>query len=242
MVFLNLPLDQTGISRRFSSAFFISVNQGVYAAYAALTSFPLERVVVLRERQAGMYQTLPYYLAKFLVELPIQLFFPLLFTNIIYWMIDYEITAKKYFHFLILIELCSQCAISLGLFCAAISPKLSVATIITPLAMEIFRLFGAFFNSPVPLPNWLIWIQGFSFVTFTFTGIARNELTGREFYCLPTQLVGGVCPTTTGEVAMEKFHLWDLDPYQCELILLGMIIIYRVLAYFCVRYNKVAGV
>ena len=238
LVFLQLPLDQTGIPRRFSSLFFISVNQGVYAAYAVLTSFPMERSIVLRERRSGTFQTLPYYLAKCTAELPLQILYPLIFANIVYWLIGYQTTFYKYAHFVLICELGSLTAISVGFFLSAASPTISLAMVCTPLIMEVFRLFGAFFSTPVKLPGWLIWIQALSFITYMYTGMSRNELFGLKFYCKPEQLIGGVCPITTGKLAVEKRNLWELDPYQCELILIAMIIVYRIMAYIAVRKNK----
>ena len=112
--------------------------------------------------------------------------------------------------------------------------------VLCPLILEIFRIFGSYFNTPVPLPNWLIWIQALSFYTYCFQGLAHNEFGGLKFYCLPEQLVGPekICPTTTGAVAIEKFNMWDLDAWQCELILIGWLLFYRVLAYLFLLKNK----
>ena len=38
---------------------------------------PVERVIYWKEHSAGLYQTLPYYVAKCLVELPLTMAFPL---------------------------------------------------------------------------------------------------------------------------------------------------------------------
>ena len=241
LVFLDLPFDQTGIGRRFASCFFITINQGVFAVYAVISSFPMERDIILRDRASGTYSTLPYFLSKSLAEIPLQVMFPSVFAVIVYFMIDYRQDFYAYANFWILIELANLCAISLGLATSAFSPTVAFATVLTPLVMEMWRLFSSFFSQPVPLPDWLIWIQYLGFITYTFTGLARNEIEPLEFFCLPTQLVNGVCPTTSGKIAIEKFHLMEVDVYQCQLILIGMILFYRVFAYFFVLKNKKPG-
>jgi ATP-binding cassette subfamily G (WHITE) protein 2 len=238
LVFLDLPLDQTGISRRFSSAFFVSINQGVFAVYAVITAFPAERDIILRERASGTYKTLPYFLAKSLAEIPMQILFPTLFTAIVYPMMGYRDSFYSFAHFWILVELGNMCAISLGFAISAASPTVGLATVITPLIMELGRLFGGFFSQPVKLPGGLIWIQYLSFITYVFTGVAKNEIEPLRFFCTEAQLVGGNCPTTTGEAAITKFNLMDIDIYQCELVLLGMILAFRIVAYVFVLRNK----
>lgn len=238
LVFLDLPLDQSGITRRFSACFFIAINQGVFAVYAVITSFPLERSIILRERASGTYTTLPYFIAKSFAELPIQILFPSIFTLICYFMIGFQRDFYAYAHFWILVELGNMCAISLGFAISAASPTVGFATVFTPLLLEIWRLFGGFFSQPTALPGYLFWIQCLSFITYVFTGIARNEIYDLDFHCTKEQYIGRICPVTTGEEAVERFNLIDIEVYQCELVLIGMIIFYRTIAYFCVLKNK----
>jgi ABC-type multidrug transport system permease subunit len=238
LVFLDLPYDQTGISRRFSSAFFVSINQGVFAVYAVITAFPAERDIILRERASGTYSTLPYFLAKSVAEVPMQILFPTIFTIIVYFMMGYRNDFYAFAHFWILVELGNMCAISLGFAISAASPTVGLATVLTPLIMEMARLFGGFFSQPVALPGGLIWIQYLSFLTYVFTGVAKNEIKPLRFFCTSTQLVNGICPITSGEQALEQFNLMDIEIYQCELVLLSMIIAYRLVAYVFVLRNK----
>ncbi len=44
-----------------------------------------------------MYGVLPYYLTKTFVELPFQLFMPVIFTLIVFWAIHFRNTAESFF-------------------------------------------------------------------------------------------------------------------------------------------------
>ena len=238
LVFLNLPLDQYGIDRRFSVSYFIAINQGAFAVYAVLTSFPTERDIILRERAAGSYGVLPYFLGKSLAEIPLQILYPTIFTAIVYPMIGFRSDFYAFANFWIILELSNMCAISLGLAASAFSPTVAFATIITPLVIEMCRLYSGYYNHPVALPGGLIWIQYLSFLNYSFAGLAINEIKPLEFFCTDEQLIGGVCEIETGKEALDHFQMIDLDVYQCQLVLIGMILFFRCLAYFFVLKNK----
>ena len=158
-VFWHLPLTTQFTSRRFASLFFVVINQGVIGLFTVVNVFPEERVIVLRERAAGMYNTSAYFLSKSLAELPIQLLFPFLFSLIVYWMIGYQNDGSKWAHFTFILELSSLCAISIGLTVSAIAKTPLLACIIAPFLMEIFRLFGGFFNIGASINQSINWIN-----------------------------------------------------------------------------------
>lgn len=117
-VFLQIGTDQAGQRKRLPVLFFVCINQGVFNALILinsctrspfslpslrwLTSFvhhsffrsdavPSERLIVLREREAGTYYVSAYYVAKMLAEMLIQSFFPLIFSCIVYFLIGLQV-------------------------------------------------------------------------------------------------------------------------------------------------------
>lgn len=54
-------------------------------AQPAILTFPLERVVFLRERGTDTYGTIPYFASKLLVEMPVVLFMSFVSMLIAYW-------------------------------------------------------------------------------------------------------------------------------------------------------------
>lgn len=63
-VFFKIGNHQTSTTRRQPVLFFCVINQGVFGALTVINSFPSERVLILRERAAGMYYSSAYYMAK----------------------------------------------------------------------------------------------------------------------------------------------------------------------------------
>ena len=100
------------------------------------------------------------------------------------------------------------------------------------------RLFTGYYNNPVRLSGGLIWIQYLSFLNYSFAAIARNEIEPLKFFCKPEQLIGGVCPITSGTQALEHFGLIEMEIWQCELVLIGFIFFFRIVGYLFVLKNK----
>jgi len=139
--------------------FFVIINQGVIACFTVINVFPVERIIVLRERAAGTYRTLPYFFAKSVAELPQQIAFPLLFSLIVYWMMGLQNNGVKWVHFTLIVELSSISAVSLGLAISAWSKQSLFACIMAPFLLEIFRLFGGFYAIGASINGSIDWIN-----------------------------------------------------------------------------------
>ncbi len=85
-----------------TSQFMLSIQSVLLTCITLFVCYPvvpLERGLFLREQSNRMYGVLPYYLTKTFVELPFQLFMPLLFSLIIYWAIHFRNSGECYFLF-----------------------------------------------------------------------------------------------------------------------------------------------
>lgn len=65
--------SQQGIQNMKGILFFLLINQTFNSVLAVLNSFPREKLIVNRERDGRAYSTLSYCLAKFFVEMPLNL-------------------------------------------------------------------------------------------------------------------------------------------------------------------------
>ena len=57
--------------------------------------FPLERRIFEREHAAGFYKVWPYFLSRVLFETPLNCFFPLLYSAIIYFLAGLQVTGSR---------------------------------------------------------------------------------------------------------------------------------------------------
>jgi ABC-type multidrug transport system ATPase subunit/ABC-type multidrug transport system permease subunit len=229
--FWKMPLETQYIQRRFMALFFIIINQGVVACFTVINVFPEERVIMLRERASGTYSTLPYFLAKSLSELPLQTIFPLLYGMIVYWMIGLQNDFVKWVHFMLITELSSASATSLGFAVSAWSKTSLAACIITPFILEVWRLFGGFYSIGNRMNGSIDWINYISYIRWGFDGLADNEFHGIDFVAPDGSIV-------TGQQALDNALLDDARYWISEIVLIGMIVAYRIIAYAGARFNK----
>merc|ERR1740129_1589331 len=111
LIWAPLDNDQNGVQDRVGIIFFLSVNSVMQNVMCVLTTFANERGAVLREQENGMYRTLPYFISRILVDVPLKVLQPILQGIIVYWAVGFQADAMKYLVFqliLILLALASN--------------------------------------------------------------------------------------------------------------------------------------
>ena len=92
-----------------------------------------------------MYGTVPFYLSKVFSDLPWQIFFPVVYGTITYWMIGFQAQADKFFIFLTCITLCANVGSAIGLLLGTVAKTVSVAISLIPVSLIPFMIFSGFF-------------------------------------------------------------------------------------------------
>lgn len=142
-------------------------------------------------------------------------------------------TAVAFFTFEAIVICNVLVAGSLYSLIGALAPNEMVGNIFVPLVTVLFFLFAGFFT-PV-IPDWWIWLYWWSFFHYTFQALMVNEFYGATFVCgdVPVQ----VCITTGEQVLASRGIYYDPSIiWQWCLVLLGMMLGYRILAYCVVRF------
>lgn len=196
-----------------------------------------ERDLFQRERAARNYTVLPYFLAKAVTELPGFIFFPSLLCTIVYWMTNLNPNAAQYFTFVSAVVVHTLCALSLFVTVGAVSPNPAIALILAPIFIVLFFLFGGFFIVSENIPVYYQWFGYLSFFRYTTRILLENEFSGATFACdTNSTACGGVNGTYYGEQELQALGVETGDMWQNYLILLGMILGYRTLAFTAVYF------
>jgi ATP-binding cassette subfamily G (WHITE) protein 2 len=232
--FYQIGLSQSSQIRRQPVLFFIVINQGVFAALSVINSFPSERLLILRERAAGTYQVSAYFCAKNIADTILQLPGPIVFSSIVYFMVGFQPVASKFFIFVAFMILDSLAAISMALMVSALARTTTLSVTVLPMLLEVTRLFGGFFLSPANLPRYFVWLDALSYVKYAYVGTALNELSGLKLECPAS----GPCPIPDGETVINQLGLDQLTIGTCVGALVAMIVGFRIIAYFGIRYIK----
>ena len=123
-IWRDIGTDANSIPLRVPSLFFICVTQGIIGSLQSVNSFPSERAIMLRERQAGAYQTSAYFAAKSAVDLIAQIWPTFVFCAIVYPMIGYRPGGKHFFLFSYFVIMNALAAVSLASAGTSLSSRL----------------------------------------------------------------------------------------------------------------------
>ncbi|KAJ3103624.1 ATP-binding cassette sub- G member 2 [Phlyctochytrium planicorne] len=182
-IFYRMGLDQAGVQNRLGGLFFIAVNQTFGVVMPTLATFPLERLIIKRERASGTYSASAAFVAKWASSIPLTIVGSIILAAPIYWMFGLQAVATKYLLFIAIICIHSYTAMSLGLMIGSGVKNVQVGQIIGPLVIVLFLVFGGNFLNLDSVPVVFKWIQWISPITYTNKALAQNEFRGLNFTC-----------------------------------------------------------
>nr|GMD46322.1 ABC transporter G family member 22 [Ipomoea batatas] len=201
--------DQAGL------LFFIAVFWGFFPVFTAIFTFPQERAMLSKERAADMYQLSAYFVARTTSDLPLDLFLPVLFILVVYFMAGLKHDAASFFLTMLTVFLCIVAAQGLGLAIGATLMDLKRATTLASVTVMTFMLAGGYFIQTVPA--FIAWLRYLSFNYHTFKLLLKVQ------YEQITNSVNGV----------------KIDSGVKEVsALAAMVVGYRLLAYISLRRMK----
>jgi ABC-type multidrug transport system ATPase subunit len=221
------PRTETSV-RDISGLLFLSC---VYWAFQlmilALYTFPADRVVVTKERAAGLYSISAYFLARTSVDtLTTVLMSPLL--SLIYYFAAGLRPSEVGWHLLTLF-LNSLCAHSAGLCIGAWIMNLKRATTLQTVFMLATMMCGGFYVRGVP--TWLKWFGDLSFTRYAYGALLKIEYKGAHYDC-----ASGRC-TVLRESALVDARIRRSSVGADLAVLAGFAVAFRLLAFFGLKRN-----
>ncbi|XP_042496438.1 ABC transporter G family member 22-like [Macadamia integrifolia] len=201
--------DQAGL------LFYISVFWGFFPVFTAIFTFPQERAMINKERAVDMYKLSAYFLARTTSDLPLDLFLPILFLLVVYFMAGLTLSVGSFFLSMLTVFLCIIAAQGLGLAIGAMLMDVKKATTLASVTVMTFMLAGGFFVKRVPV--FISWIRYISFNYHTYRLLLKVQ------YDHKTPAIYGM----------------KLDSGISEVVaLVTMVFGYRILAYLSLRRMK----
>ncbi|PKA52291.1 ABC transporter G family member 22 [Apostasia shenzhenica] len=152
--------DQAGL------LFFIAVFWGFFPVFTAIFTFPQERAMLNKERDVDMYRLSAYFMAKTTSDLPLDLFLPIIFLLIVYFMAGLKQGPAPFFLSMFTVFLSIVAAQGLGLAIGATLMDIKKATTLASVTVMTFMLAGGFFVKRVPV--FISWIHYISFNYHTY--------------------------------------------------------------------------
>jgi len=186
------------------------------SAQPLLLTFAFERPIFLREYSSNMYGSIPYFLSKMLVEIPLTLLTSLETWLIAYWIMDFQ----GEFFLLVLVST----GLAMGASSLALALGCSVATAksaqeLAPLMFVPQILFTGIFVSINIIPPSLRWIQYLCALKY-----AINLGCIIEFH-----------DSVFKDIILDQFEIHDDLWWFYLLVLFGIIVGFRTIAVFQLR-------
>jgi hypothetical protein len=156
--------------------FFITINGLFGPLFGTINAFAPEVQIVLRERMNNLYAMAPYYVAKVLVAVPLEIL-PLVVGNTVaFWWLKLDHQFDKYCIFLLFTCTCTLSSVGIGfLLASATGGNVQAASAaVGPIAL-IFLLLGGFFINKSTIPVWISWLANINYVSWAYEGQAINQ-------------------------------------------------------------------
>ncbi|CAM0879784.1 unnamed protein product [Alopecurus aequalis] len=148
----------------------------------------MERVVLYREKAAGMYPTLPYVIAQVAIELPYMLVQVFIFAPIVYSMIGFQMSVGKFFWFVLYMVLSFMYYTLYGMMTVALTPNIEIAAGLSFIIFIFWNLFSGFIIGRQLIPVWWRWAYWANPAAWTVYGLMFSQLGDRtEIIRVPGQ-------------------------------------------------------
>ncbi|KAI3909264.1 hypothetical protein MKW92_027425 [Papaver armeniacum] len=203
--------DQAGL------LFFIAVFWGYFPVFTAIFTFPQERAMLNKERAVDMYRLSAYFAARTTSDLPLDLFLPVLFLLIVYFMAGLRLSVAPFVLSMLIVFLSIIAAQGLGLAIGAMLMDVKKATTLASITAMTFMLAGGFFVKRVPV--FISWIRYISFNYHTYRLLLKVQ-----YDHIPPALTG----------IQQDRGFMEITA------MLAMVVGYRLLAYISLRNMKLA--
>merc|ERR1719331_2622492 len=161
--------------------FFLVTFQSFNILFSSIFTFPNEKTMLLKEREAGMYPISAFFFGRTVADIPLDTLIPVTVTTIIYVMSGLKPTVGAYLLTMMVVLLTCFTAGSLGLLIGAAFLNLKRAQSVATVMMLTIMLTGGFFVREIPI--WLSWISYLSYINYAWDALINIHLRGRVPEC-----------------------------------------------------------
>ncbi|KAG2394797.1 hypothetical protein LR48_Vigan09g093300 [Vigna angularis] len=223
---------EAGLRDQVGLAFYICIFWTSSCIFAAVYVFPFEEYYLVKENKADMYRLSVYYACSTLCDMVATVFYPTFFMLILYFMAGFNRAVASFLLTLLTILLIAITSQGAGeMFGAAIMSVKRAGTAATLLLM-LFLLTGGYYVQHIP--KFMRWLKYLSFMYYGFRLLLKVQYSGDQLYDCGSM---GGCRTLQSSPTFDSVNL--KGGLKEVWILLAMALIFRLLAYLCLRVRIV---
>ena len=165
---------------RSGALYFLIINQFMGSSMGILSIFSKEKIVFLREHKLGYYKLAAYFLSKVLVELPYQIFFPMLLVTISYYMVGFRPELQYFFTLMLISVLTALNGMAMGTLAASAFKTVEIALVILPLLLIPMMIFSGLMVNNDTVPVYFAWIKHIAPTKYAYAAAMLNEFSGLD--------------------------------------------------------------
>ena len=170
-----------------------------------------------------------YYIARTVVDFPIGIIIPIIFSSCVYFMLGLTVTASQFFLFTLTIVLMGICGRGLGIFMGSIFKDMATATENGNFLMLPLLMFSGILSPLDSLSPYINWMQYVSPFKYGLEAVVTNQFSGIVFQAISME------EKVTIVDPLQQLSITN-TVWQSIGCLVGVTAGFYILGYLCLRY------
>ncbi|KAK5115244.1 hypothetical protein LTR62_001444 [Meristemomyces frigidus] len=202
-LFYGESLDTEGAFTRGGALFFSILFLG-WLQLTELMKAVSGRAVAARHKDYAFYRPSAVTIARVITDLPVIAIQSVLFGIIMYFMCSLDVTAGKFWIYMLFVYVTTILLTALYRMFASLSPEIDTAVRFSGIALNLLVIYTGYVIPKTQLLQkyiWFGWIYWINPLGYSFEAVLTNEFSGRTMQCAAAQLVpqgAGVDPAYQG--------------------------------------------
>ena len=190
-LFYGQSLNTSGAFSRGSSLIFSSLFLG-WLQLSELMKAVSGRTIIERHRSYAFYRPSAVVISRVVLDLPVLLVEVIVFSIVMYFMVGLDLSASKFFIYMLLVYTNVISLTALYRMFAAVSPTLDDAVRFSGLAFNLLIIYAGYV---IPRPTliskypWFGWLYYTNPIAWNYEAFMTNEFSGRVMQCADSMLV-----------------------------------------------------